>query len=193
VFWFAKDHFVDVPHPPVASLEQLVSHTEEVTIERSLDAVMDVASKTKLENAIAKTDSLPSVLGTYTLTAGAFGEVVSRRLACLTDGSTLEEEVLQNDRTVAAAKFRYVVWNYTAKVARPISYAVGYFERTALQGDRTHVRWTYGFQLNRHRFLGFLGSLGDFLFRIMFLDRQYADMMRATLSAGKAYAENAPR
>ena len=58
----SPDHFVDVPH--VASLEQLVSHTEEVTIERSLGAVMYAASETKLENAIAKTDSLPSVLGT---------------------------------------------------------------------------------------------------------------------------------
>jgi NAD(P)-dependent dehydrogenase (short-subunit alcohol dehydrogenase family) len=38
-----------------------------------------------------------------------FGEVGSRRLTCLTDGSTVEEEVLEKDRTtVAGAHWRRV-------------------------------------------------------------------------------------
>jgi Polyketide cyclase / dehydrase and lipid transport len=187
-----KADFVDKPHPPIAPVEQLVRHTEEITIERPLEHVLEIVSKTKLENAIAKTRALPSVAATHTLTNGEFGVVGSRRLACLTDGSTLEEEILANDRSPTVARFRYVVWNYTSKVARPVSYAVGDFERTALPGNRTRVRWTYAFQLNRGRFPGYLGSLGDFLFRKAFLDRQYADMMRATLLNGKVEAECAP-
>jgi hypothetical protein len=186
------EHFVDQPHPQIAPIEQLVRHTEEIIIERSLEEVLDSLSKTKLENAIAKTRALPSVAATRTLTNGEFGAVGSRRLVCLTDGSTLEEEILQNDRSPTVARFSYVVWNYTSKVARPVSYAVGYFERTALPGSRTHVRWTYAFQLNRNRFPGILGSVGNFLFRKAFLDRQYADMMRATLLNGKAEVERAP-
>jgi hypothetical protein len=60
----------------------------------------------------------------------------------------------------------------------------------ATAGDgRTHIRWTYSFQLNRHRFPGMLGSLGDYLFRISFLDRPYAAMMRGVLVSTKADSE----
>lgn len=187
------DHFVDVPPPQVAPMEQLVSHVEEVTIERPLADVMNTLARTTLESSIAKTSSLPSVSGTYMLTSGPFKEVGSRRLTCLTDGSTLEEQILQNDRNDDVARFRYVVWNYTTKLARPISYAVGYFERTALPGGRTLVRWTYGFQMNRNRFRGSMGAVGDWFFREAFVDRQYAQMMRATLLHGKAEAETGPR
>lgn len=187
------DHFVDVPPPQVAPMDQLVSHAERITVERPLAVVLDTLAKTRLENAIAKTSSLPSVSGTYMLTSGAFNEVGSRRLTCLTDGSTLEEEILQNDRTDDVARFRYVVWNYTTRAARPVSYAVGYFERTALPDSRTLVQWTYGFQMKRNRFPGLLGGVGDWLFKITFLDRQYAEMMRATLLRSKADAEAALR
>ncbi len=87
-------------------------------------------------------------------------------------------------------RFRYVVWNYSSPVARPIEYGVGLFERTSLPGNRTKVRWTYAFKLKRNRFPGYLGGLGNFLFRVTFLDRQYAAMMRATLQGQKAAAES---
>ncbi len=57
----------------------------------------------------------------------------------------------------------------------------GHDVRTDLGDGRTHVRWTYSFQLNRQRFPVYLGSFGDFLFRVGFLDRDYAQMMRRTL------------
>jgi hypothetical protein len=82
------------------------------------------------------------------------------------------------------------VWNYTSEKAHPIVYGVGHFVRTDLGDGRTQVRWTYSFQLNRSRFPGFLGSLGDWLFRKNFLDRQYADMMRGTLAASKSRVES---
>jgi hypothetical protein len=122
------------------------------------------------------------------LTQGTFGTAGSRRLTCLTDGSTLEEEVLRSDRTATTFHFRYVVWNYTSESARPILYGVGDFRDSDI-GGRTHVVWTYSFMLNQERFPGELGSFGRFLFRVGFLDRQYADMMRATLNGTKASVE----
>lgn len=185
------DHFVDVPHPPIAPVERLVSRTEEITIARGLDVVVDSVERTALEDAIVKVGALPSVAGTVTLTPGAFGRVGSRRLVCLTDGSTLLEQILQNERTDDAHRFRYVVWNYTSRVARPVSYGVGDFEKTALSPDRTRVRWTYAFALKPDRFPGLLGPLGRLAFRLAFLDRRYAAMMRATLRRQRANAERA--
>jgi hypothetical protein len=171
--------FKDTPHPAIAPIDQLVSHTEEVIVNRSLDEVLAEGARTPLNQAIRKSDSLPGVSGTYELTSVGFGKPGSRRLVCLTDGSTTEEEVLEHDRDKNSAKFRYVVWNYTTE--RPISYGVGHFVWTDLGNERTQVLWTYSFQLNRQRFPGYLGSFGDFLFRVGFLDREYAQMMRDTL------------
>lgn len=172
--------FRDTPHPAIAPIDQLVSHTEEVIVNRPLQVVLAEGDRTSLNQAIHKSDSLPGVSGTYELT-GEFGKPGSRRLVCLTDGATTEEEVLEKDRDKNSAQFRYVVWNYTTERARPIVYGVGHFVWTDLGDGRTRVRWTYSFQLNRQRFPGYLGSFGDFLFRVGFLDRDYAQMMRRTL------------
>jgi hypothetical protein len=174
-------YFKDTPHPAIAPIDQLVSHTEEVVVNRPLDVVLAEGERTSLNQAIRKSDSLPGVSGTYALTSGDFGKPGSRRLVCLTDGSTTEEEVLEKSRDKNSAQFRYVVWNYTTEKARPILYGVGHFVWTDLGNGSTGVRWTYSFQLNRQRFPGYLGSFGDFLFRVGFLDREYAQMMRRTL------------
>jgi hypothetical protein len=176
--------FVDTPHPTVAPVDKLVSHTEEIVLAQPLDEVLDATSKTSLDKAIKRANSLPGVSGMYMLTSGVFGSVGSRRLDCLTDGSTLVEEVLVSERGKDSARFRYVVWNYTSTQARPIVYGVGEFVRTDLGNRHTKVRWTYSFQLNRSRFPGFLGVFGNYLFRVGFLDRQYAEMMRKTLAGG---------
>jgi hypothetical protein len=174
-------YFKDTPHPAIAPIDQLVSHTEEVVVNRPLDVVLAEGDRTSLNQAIRKSDSLPGVSGTYELTSGGFGKPGSRRLVCLTDESTTEEEVLEKSRDKNSAQFRYVVWNYTTEKARPILYGVGHFVWTDLGNGSTGVRWTYSFQLNRQRFPGYLGSFGDFLFRVGFLDREYAQMMRRTL------------
>lgn len=183
------DHLVDVPHPTIAPLQHLVSRTEEITIDRPLDTIVDSAERTSLEDAIVRVKCLPSVEATHTLTPGAFGHAGTRRLVCLTDGSTALEQVLQRERTSRAYRFRYVVWNYTSPLARGVAYAVGQFDKIAITHERTRVTWTYAFQLKRDRFPGLLGGLGELLFRVTFLDRRYANMMRATLGRQRTLAE----
>lgn len=181
--------FVDLPPPPPASIQQMVSRTERIVIDRPLAATVETANK-PLRDAVRHTSALPGVAGEYPLTAGEFGAAGSRRLVCLTDDSTLEEQVLERTRSSDSYRFRYEVWNYTSTKARPIRYAAGDFEYTELPGGRTQIVWTYSFELKRDRFPGYLGWLGNFLFRVSFLDREWADLMRATLNGQKQDAES---
>jgi hypothetical protein len=184
--------FVDMPPPEAAPVAKLLSHVEEVTIDRPMAVAIAANESVRLEQAINRDSSLPGVSGTYDLTPGGFGQAGSRRMTCLTDGSTLVEQVLVRRSDERSAEFRYVVWNYTSETARPIVYGVGHFERTAVDAGHTHVKWTYSFQLNRSRFPGFLGPIGDWLFHVNFLDGPYAKMMRGTLTDEKARAEAMP-
>jgi hypothetical protein len=182
--------FIDIPHPTVAAAEQLVAHTEEITVDRPLAEVLSDGSKTSLKDAIHKSGSLPGVAGTYPLGNIPFGTPGSHRLVCLSDGSTLEEQVLELEQSKTSSRFRYVVWNYTSEVARPIEYGVGEFRDSEIDGGRTHIVWTYSFKLKDHEFPGYLGALGRYLFRVTFLDRQYAAMMRATLRGNQVPPKN---
>jgi hypothetical protein len=85
--------FVDNSHPEIAPIEELVSHTEEVTIERSIAVLRDAASRTPLKIEIDRTSGLPGVTGTRRLTEVRFPQPGARRLVCLTDGSTVVESV----------------------------------------------------------------------------------------------------
>ena len=183
--------FVDTPAPAVAGVKELVSHTEEINIDRSLSVVLNSLDK-PLEDTIHKTNSLPGVSGSYMLTKGEFGAPGSRRLNCLSDGTSLVEQVLESERNNSTFRFRYVVWNYTTEKARPIEYGVGNFLYSGIGRGRTHVTWTYSFQLNRHRFPGYLGALGAFLLRVRFLNGEYADLMRDVLAGIKSDAEQLP-
>ena len=183
--------FKDTPHPAIAPLERLVSHTEEITVDRPLAVVLHAVDK-PLSETIKPSTSLPGVTGSHMLTEGSFGAPGSRRLNCLSDGSTLVEEILQREQRSDIMRFRYTVWNYTSSKARPIVYGVGEFTYSAVDNGRTHVRWTYSFQLDRQRLPGMLGSLGDYLFRITFLDRSYGAMMRGVLVSTKADSERHP-
>jgi hypothetical protein len=173
--------FKDLPPPAIGSVDSLVSHTEEVLVERPLAAILAAANK-PLEKVARKTSSLPGVAGSIVLTHGEFGAPGSRRLNCLTDGSTLEEQSLERTQGAGTYRFRYIVWNYTSKVAQPIHYSVGEFHFMSDGPGRSRIVWTYSFKLDEHRFPGYLGSLGRFLFRVTFLDRQYAELMRSVLN-----------
>jgi hypothetical protein len=188
---FPPPGFVHIPAPAAAPNERLVWRAEDIDIDRPLSKVMAVPNK-PLAQTIRPSKSLPGVAGDYMHTPGGFGAPGSRRLNCLTDGSTLEEQVLEREQTPRSYRFRYVVWHFTTRKAPPIVYGVGEFRFTAEDARRTHIHWTYAFQLDRTRFPGALGPVGDVLFHIGFLDRQYAAMMHGVLAGYKADAEAGP-
>lgn len=180
--------FHDEPHPAIAPAEQLVSHTEQIVIARPYSTVSAAMNK-PLEKTILRSDSLPGVSGHYMLTKGAFGAPGSRRIVCLTDGTTTEEEALEREDSPTAGHFRYVVWNYTTPKARPIAYGVGEFRTVQLDAGHTRITWIYTFKLKEDAFPGELGALGRWLFKVAFLDRDYAAMMHGVLRGYQEAAE----
>jgi hypothetical protein len=183
--------FVDTPPPSIGPAEKMVAHIEEISIDRPLSTVLDSVSRTSLKEAIHQASSLPGVAGDYPLGTLSFGTTGAHRLVCLTDGSTLEEQVLAKERSGTSYRFRYIVWNYTSEKAHAIEYGIGDFYYTESSG-LTHIVWTYSFRLKDHEFPGYLGPIGRYLFRVVFLDRQYAEMMRGTLQTNKQTAEQRP-
>jgi hypothetical protein len=173
--------FVDTPHPEMAPLEELVTHTEEVTIERPLAVVRDLASKTPM--VINRSGGLPGVTGVHRLNQGPF-QAGARRLVCLTDGGTASEEVLVWEQSPDKGQHRYMVWNYTSPAFASVSYAIGEFVHTAIGETRTHVRWTYSFKLER--------TSDASSFRESFMDRQWVPYMRSSMAGKKKRAEELP-
>lgn len=167
----------------------MVSRTETILVDRPLGTVLMVVNR-PLKDALHPTGSLPGVTGTYSLTQGDFGRPGSRRLVCLSDGSSTEEQVLTREHDKHSYLFRYQVWNYTSRAARAIRYATGNFLFTAPNPDKTQIVWTYSFALSRDRFPGYLGRLGDLLFHLSFLDRDWAEVMRNVLNGYKTAAGN---
>jgi hypothetical protein len=182
--------FVDKP-PPVVETANLVEHVEEIIINRPLDVVIAEGNRTSLERTMHRTSSLPGVAGTHMLT-GTWTQPGARRVTCLTDGGSTEEQVLVNVREGNTHHFRYEVWNYSTPKARPVSYAVGDFLETDLGDGRTRIHWTYSFQLRSNQFPGYLGAIGRALFRRFYLDTSYAELMRGALAVRKETAEQAP-
>jgi hypothetical protein len=180
--------FKDTPHPVIAPPDQLISHTEVIVIDRPLQAVTEAMDK-PLKETIHKSKALPGVAGDFMLTKGEFGAPGSRHIVCLTDGGSVEEESLEREQSGNSAWFRYVVWNYQTPKARPIAYGLGSFRTVQIDPSHTRVTWTYSFRLKDDVFPGELGALGGWLFRVGFLDREYAAMMRGVLKGYKTAAE----
>lgn len=183
--------FQDGPHPVIAAPDQLVAHTEVIVISRPFSVVSDAMNK-PLEKTINKSDSLPGVSGDYMLTPGEFGSPRSRHIVCLTDGTSTEEEALEHEDSATSSHFRYIVWNYTTPKAKPIAYGVGEFRTVQLDAGHTRITWTYSFKLKNDAFPGELGAFGRWLFRVRFLDGEYAAMMKDVLSGYKQDAEQRP-
>ena len=183
--------FVETPHPPVAGPEKLVRHVETVVIDRPFAQVGAAVDAMPLSRRHPPAAGLPGVADTLALTPDGFGPVGGRHLVFLTDDTTVVEEVLENARTDAAWRFRYVVWGYTTAAAKPLKYGLGDFHYVA-EGERTRLTWTYSFELKPDVFPGFLGvGLGGFLLKLAFLNGPYGAWMRAGLAAIKQGAEAA--
>lgn len=176
--------------PPAIETGALVSHVEEIIIDRPLAAVMTGESHVALEKTLRKTSSLPGVAGTHMM-AGTWGQPGARRITCLTDGGNTQELVLVNELQGNVHHFRYEVWHYTTPKARPVAYAVGDFLETDLGDGRTRIHWTYSFRLRPNVFPGDLGAFGRLIFRRFYLDTRYAQFMRGALAVRKAIAEQA--
>lgn len=170
----------------------LVSHVERTRVATPIAIDLAYVARLSLEKTIQKSD-LPHVVGTYDLTQAPFGTPGSQRLTCLSDGSSLVEQVLLARRTATTDRFRYIVWDYSSPQARPVDHAIGDFVRTAVGPGATDVTWTYSFALRDNRVPGAFGPLGRYAFQRFFLDRSYAEMMRNTLAAEKAGAEASAR
>jgi len=175
--------FVNPPRPDIAPVDQLLGHTEQIEIARSLAVVMQAGNR-PLSEGIRPTRDLPGVSGTFNLTSGGFGTPGARRLVCLTDGSIAVEEVLHREASRDAQRFRYVVWNYTSPKFRDVRYAVGEFIHTQPAPDKTHVNWTYRFALKEDR--------DPEIFRKSFLESVFSEWMRSLLERGRSNAEAAP-
>lgn len=176
------DGFVNPPRPDIAPLENLLAHTEQIDIARSLATVIQAGNR-PLSQGIRPTPGMPGVSGTFNLTTEGFGTVGARRLVCLDDGNIVVEEVLHREEHSDRRVFRYVVWNYTSPRYRDVSYAVGEFIHTQPESDRTNVKWTYRFALKEGR--------DPEVFR-SYLDGMFAEWMRTLLERGRANAEAMP-
>jgi hypothetical protein len=174
--------FVNPPRPDIASLEELLTHTEEIEIARSLADVVQAGNR-PLSQGIRPTAGMPGVSGTFRLTSEDYGTVGGRRLVCLDDGSFTLEEVLHREVHDERRVFRYAVWNYTRPTFRDVHYAIGEFIHTQPEPNKTHIRWTYRFALKEGR--------DPEAFR-SFLDTTFAEWMRTLLARGRANAEAAP-
>ncbi|MBL8769879.1 MAG: SRPBCC family protein [Phenylobacterium sp.] len=179
--------FVETPHPPVS--DRVVSRVETTLIDRPFAETVRAVDATPLSRRHPAAAGLPGVVDTLPLTPNGFGPVGGRHLVFLTDGTTVVEQVLDNERSETAWRFRYVVWGYTTPAAKALRYGLGDFLYTA-EGDRTRVTWTYSFELKPDVFPGVLGpGLGGFLLKLAFLNGPYGAWMRAGLAAIKAAVE----
>lgn len=182
--------FVETPHPPVAGPAKLVSHVEEVVIDRPFAQVVQAVDAMPLSARHPAAAGLPGVGETLALNPEGFGPVGGRHLVFLTDGTTVTEQVLENSRSATDWRFRYVVWGYTTPAAKPLRYGLGDFHYTAM-GDRTRLVWTYSFELKGNAFPGFLGvGLGGFLLKLAFLNGPYGAWMREGLASIKRSVES---
>jgi hypothetical protein len=136
-----------------------------------------------LSDFVHSTDALPGVHHTQPMTLQLYPVVGSVRLVCLEDGETAEERVLEQDED----HLRYLVTNYTSKQTAPIEYGIGEFTFSA-NGNATSIAWSYSFKLRDNVFPGSWGALGRTLFRLKFLNADYADFMDKQKETIRAWA-----
>jgi hypothetical protein len=181
--------FEDAAAPLLSPTDQLVTRTEQILINRP-SQVVKIAMDTPPNEVIRPSGNLPGVWGTRVLTGSEFGSPGSRRIVFLTDGSTLEEQALEREQKDTESRLRYLVWNYASPKGRPVEYAIGEFRTSQVDASHTLLIWIYSFKLRNSVFPGRLGEFGHWLFRVTFVNRDYATLMRSALQRYKENAEN---
>jgi hypothetical protein len=137
----------------------------------------------ELSEFVPGTGTIPGVHHTEPLTALPYPEVGSVRLVCLEDGNSAEEEVLEQDEK----HLRYLVSNYTSPDVKPVAYGLGEFRFSPTEVG-THIVWSYSFKLRSDQFPGSWKALGRTLFRLRFLNADYADFMESVKGAIQSFA-----
>ena len=97
--------FIDTP-PPNLEPAKLVNHVEEITIDRALDVVIAEGNWTSLKKTMHRMSSFPASQ-THTCFAVFGPSPGARRVTCLTDGGTTEEQVIANVRSGNTLHFCY--------------------------------------------------------------------------------------
>lgn len=169
-----------VSPPEIAFERKLRSATVTDVFNVPLNFIPDWFTALPLEEALPGTDEIPGVNRTEALSDGPWGEDGSRRRVILNDGSTALEEAMSSR---LPERFRYVVWNYTSDAAKHVRYGVGEFRFTS-EHDGTRVEWTYPLAPRGWPATWFLGR---------FVNRDYREMMEASLRAMKRNAETSWR
>ncbi|MEM6991052.1 MAG: SRPBCC family protein [Myxococcota bacterium] len=162
------------PPPPVAETGELIATTAVATLDVTLDDVEAWFLAAKIEDVLRGTKKIPAVEATTPLSGGWGGDDDRRRVE-LEDDSTALEQILEAE---FPTRFRYVVWNYTSKVAKYVDYGVGEFQFERA-GSQTKVTWTYAFKPKKPAFAGPLRR---------FVDGEYHRFMDESLANMQAHA-----
>lgn len=163
---------------------KLVSHADVFEVSVPAAEFNQKLIAAPLSELLPGTAKIPAVTGTCSLSSTPFGTVGASRAVCLADASTAIEEVIEN---TPGTRFRYKVGHYSSDVAKPIAYGIGEFQTDAIDAGHTRVTWTYWFKLHDDRFPGYLGGTGRWLFRISFMESDYAEMMQTSAKAMTKY------
>ncbi len=168
-----------------------MSHTEEIVINRSLPIVLSAVDK-PIKDTIHKSGSLPGVSGEYLLTKAEFGTPGSRRITCLSDGTTLEEESWGASTTRNRLVFATLCGTIRPRRLAQSHMVSGTFF-TLTWGTAAHT--SHGFirsSSGKTNSPATSERFGRFLFRVRFLDKDYAALMRDVLNGYKTDAEQRP-
>ena len=131
-------------------MESLTSTSVTATLDVAVEDVEAWFFARRLEDMLRGSDRIPAVRGTVLLSQG-WGQPGNRRRVELEDDSTALEQVLDNE---LPARFHYVVWNYTSKVARYVDYGIGEFRFEPAGEAQTRVTWTYAFKPKKTLYRG---------------------------------------
>ncbi|HEY6331188.1 MAG TPA: SRPBCC family protein [Blastocatellia bacterium] len=162
------------PRPAVGE-SGFVSHTEQTTVNTPPEIFYKWSSTTPLEKLATGAKNIPRVVSTEMI-GGTWAEPGARRRVILDDGTSLAEEILDNE---PLKRFRYQVWGYPGFRGYLIDYAIGEFRYEA-SADHVGIKWTYSF----HRKFAIGVPLLSW-----FVNGDFAGFMRACLGTIKREAE----
>lgn len=155
----------------------LVTVTEKIIISAPINEVYQKFVKLPLNHLMTATSKVSGVAYTYPLVGSKYIKEGDRRAVCLIDGYGAIEELTQN---TSEQRFAYRVWYFTLPAAESISYGDGEFLFKSVKSG-TEIVWNYSFALKENEFPGYLGGMGQWLFRKSFAESDWQPYMHQAL------------